>query len=80
MQSPADLDLAHRVLNTIRSHSTVKQKDAFALRMWAVQCTRMRPLEDIANEIIDRRMDQSMNKSVCTVLDVTQHASAHPHA
>jgi hypothetical protein len=53
MQSPADLDLAHHALNTIRSHSTVKQEDAFALRIWAAPGTRMRPLGDIANEIIE---------------------------
>ena len=51
MQSTADLDLAFRVLNTIRSHSIVKQRDALELRMWAAPRTRMQSLEYIANEI-----------------------------
>jgi hypothetical protein len=53
MQSSADLDLALRVLNTIRSHKPVKQSDAFALRMWAAPRSRMQPLEDIASEITE---------------------------
>jgi hypothetical protein len=59
MQSPAELDLALRVLNTIRSHTIVKQRDALELRMWAAPHSRMQPLEDIANEIID-----SANRSI----------------
>ena len=61
MQSPAELDLALRVLNTIRSHAIVKQRDALELRMWAAPHSRMQPLEDIANEIIESA-DRSINK------------------
>jgi hypothetical protein len=62
MQSPADLDLAFRVLNTIRSHSIVKQRDALALRTCAAPRSRMQPLEDIANEIIESA-NRSINNS-----------------
>jgi hypothetical protein len=64
MQSPTDLDLAFRVLNTIRSHSIVKQRDALALRMCAAPRTRMQSLEYIANEIIESA-NGSINEQEC---------------
>ena len=59
MQSPADLDLALRFLKTIRNHAIVQQRDALALRTCAAPRSRMHPLEDIANEIIE-----SANRSI----------------
>jgi hypothetical protein len=53
MQSQTDLNLAFRVLETIGNHAIVKQRDAFALRIWAAQRKRMQSLEDIASGIIE---------------------------
>jgi hypothetical protein len=53
MPIAANLQLAFRVLNTIRFRDCVKQADALALRMWATRGTQMGPLEDIAWNFIE---------------------------
>jgi hypothetical protein len=52
MPSATDLELAHRVLDTIESHGQVKQRDAYALRLSARPGSRTRRLEDLARDII----------------------------
>ena len=53
LSSPAEVETARRVLQAIADHRHPTRADALVLRLWAGPGTRMRPLKDIAGEIIE---------------------------
>jgi hypothetical protein len=48
----ADYEAAGRVLKAIEDHRAPSQADALSLRLWARPCNGLRPLEEIADEIV----------------------------
>jgi hypothetical protein len=58
MSSPLNLELARRVLKVIKNHRYPSQADALALRVWAGPEKGLRPLKEIAREIIEGEPDQ----------------------
>jgi hypothetical protein len=52
MPTPAEIGSAHRALKAIEDQDHPSQEDALALRMWARPGGRMRPLEEIAKNIL----------------------------
>ena len=53
LSSPAEVEIARRVLQAIADHRHPTRADALALRLWAGPRTRMRPLTDIAKVMIE---------------------------
>jgi hypothetical protein len=53
LPTPAEVESARRVLKAIEEGGYPSQADALTLRLWAGPRTKTRPLEEIAEKIIE---------------------------
>ena len=73
LPTPAEVEIARRVLKTIADNRNPSQADALTLRLWAGPRTNMLPLEEIATEIIE----EGNPKTYAPLGDSTQTLEHH---